>query len=173
MTKTSLLILPLALLTAGCATRTWTERTDETRPVGETRVTVENRALTDEYYEARTGMESDGFQWLENVNTDDAGEIQFSLLPAAVQCLYYGHDVRVELWSFASNRVEHTYTVTPEVAARVINEWSVQANLGADVPVKRATADLIGKLIGTTASSTIKQQLRDIRRRVTIRFDWE
>ena len=39
-----------------------------------------------------------------------------------------------------SNNIEYTYKVKPEFAETVIREWSVQANLGADVPLKRASA---------------------------------
>jgi hypothetical protein len=170
MKRTSLVLL---LLLGGCASRSWTERTETTRPVGETSQRVEQRALTEEFYEARTGMESDGYQWVEDVNTDDEGEIEINLLPAALQCLYYGRDVTIELYSYTSNDIEYTRRVNADFAANVINEWSVQANLGAEVPLKRAQADLLDKLVNTTKSTDIKQQLQDIRRKVTIRFDWE
>lgn len=171
MNKITSLILLMML--SACATRTWTERTDETRAVGPTKQVVENRTLTDEYFDARTNLEADGYQWVDDVNTDSEGKIEIDLLPAALQCLAYDHDVKIELWSYSSNNVDYTRNINAEFAKTVIREWSVQANLGASVPLRRAEDDLLKKLISATASGEVKQHLRDIKKQVTIRFDWE
>lgn len=170
MMKTSLL---LCLLLCGCATRSWTEATDEYRATGPSNEVVEERAVAGEFYELRTDLETDGFHIAETVNTDDAGRVQIDLLPPALQCLHYGHDVKLELYSFEEEKVVYTRTLTAEESRGVIREYSVQAKLGAEVRLRKRAADLLDKLIESTDDRELREQLDVIRNKVKLRLEWE
>lgn len=172
MTKTVSLLILSAFL-SGCATRVWSERTDETRPLGPTEVVTTQRPLADEYFEASTRLEQDGYQWSRTVRADDDGDIVINLLPVALQCLVYGHDVSLELYAIATGEVEYTFTVNAARAHSVIEEWSIQANLGAEVPLTRKESDLLIRLMRATPRPEVLKQLEAIKEQETVRFDWE
>lgn len=170
MMKISLL---LCLLLCGCATRSWTEATDQYRTTGLSNEVVEDRAVAGEFYELRTPMETDGFHIVESVNTDDTGRMQIDLLPPALQCLHYGHDVNLELYSFEEEKVVYTRTLTTEESRGVIREQSVQAKLGAEIRLRKRAADLLDKLIQSTSDRELREQLDAIRNKVKLRLEWE
>lgn len=172
MTKTVSLLILFAFL-PGCATRVWTEQTDETRPLGPTEVVTFQRPLAEEYFDASTQLEEDGFQWTRTVRADVDGEIVINMLPAALQCLVYGHDVTVELYAIASGEVEYTFAVNTATAGSIVEEWSIQANLGAEVPLTRKESDLLRRLMRTTQRPEVLKQLEAIKEKERVRFDWE
>lgn len=170
MKKTSLL---LCLLLCGCATRSWTEATEKYRVTGLSNEVVEERAVAGEFFELRTDLEADGFQIAENVNTDDNGRVEIDLLPPALQCLHYGHDVKLELYSFGEEKVVYSRLLTADESRNVIREWSVQARLGAEVRLRLKWADLLDKLIQSTSDRELREQLDAIRNKVKLRLEWE
>ncbi|MCB9934222.1 MAG: hypothetical protein H6840_00890 [Planctomycetes bacterium] len=171
MKRTSSLLL--CLLLCGCASRSWTEATDDVRPTGAPREVIEDRPLAGEFFELRTDLEADGFHIAENVNTDDAGRVQIDLLPPALQCLHYGHDVKLELYSFEEEKVVYTRTLTAEESRGVIRECSVQAKLGAELRLRRRSADQLDKLIEANGDLELREQLEAIRNKVKLRLEWE
>lgn len=170
--KNSLLILCMLLL-SGCATRVWTEQTDITRPVGQTTERVENRTLGDEFFELRTAAEVDGYAFSENVNTDADGNLTINLLPMALQALTYGHNVTVELLSFREEKVVWTRVISDEDARRIVREWSVQAELGSEIRLRKKQADLLDRAIEKIVEPEVRDDLESIRLKVTIRPDWD
>lgn len=170
MKKTSLL---LCLLLCGCATRSWTEATEKYRVTGLSNEVVEERAVAGEFFELRTDLEADGFHIAENVNTDDNGRVQIDLLPPALQCLHYGHDVKLELYSFEEEKVVYTRALTAEESRGAIRECSVQAKLGAEIRLRRRSADQLDKLIEANGDPELRDQLEAIRNKVKLRLEWE
>lgn len=163
----------LILVLAGCSTRTWTETTETTRPVGPPTESVQTRPVADEFVQLRTDTEKDSFTVREDYTTDDDGKIEVELLTPALQCLRYGHDLTIQLWSYTQERVVYTRTMTTEDAAGVVKEWSVQARLGTEVPLRKKVAALLDLLIEETGDKILRDQLDAIRAKVTIRLEWE
>lgn len=168
----SLLILLLITL-PGCASRVWTEETDVTRPTGPVTERTENVVLAEEFFGLRTAAEVDGYLLDETVNTDDEGNLTIDLLPPALQALTYGHNVTVELYSFREEKVAWSRTISDEEARRIVREWSVQAELGAEVRLRKKQADLLDRAIETILEPEVRDNLESIRLKVTIRPDWE
>ena len=73
MTRTSSLLL--ILLLAGCTTRTWTETTETTRPVGPTTESVKTMPVADEFVQLRTDTEKDSFTVREDFTTNADGAL--------------------------------------------------------------------------------------------------
>ena len=170
--KNSLLLM-LLLTLPGCATRVWTETTETFRPTGPTTEQVENRVLAEEYFELRTGAEVDGYAFSDTLHSTDSGDLNINLLPPALQALTYGHDVTLELYSFTEDQVVWSRAVTQENARDIVREWSVQANLGAEVRLRNKQADLLDRAIERIVEPEVRNNLESIRLKVTIRPDWE
>ena len=171
MKTTSSLLLILVL--AGCSTRTWTETTETTRQVGTPTESVRTRAVADEFVQLRTDTEADSFTIREDFTTNADGKLEIELLTPALQCLRYGHDVTIDLWSYAEERVIYTRKMTSADAADVVKEWSVQARLGSEVPLRSRVAKLLDLLIEQTGDKLLRDQLDAIRTKVRIRLAWE
>ncbi|MCB9893814.1 MAG: hypothetical protein H6839_05175 [Planctomycetes bacterium] len=171
MTRTSSLLL--ILLLAGCTTRTWTETTDTTRPVGPTTESVKTLPVADEFVQLRTDTEKDSFTIREDFTTDAGGKLEIELLSPALQCLMYGHDLTMQLWSYTQEKVIYSRDMTAAEAADVVKEWSVQAKLGTEVALRRRVAKLLDDLIEQTGDKTMRDQLDAIRANVRIRLEWE
>lgn len=165
--------LLLILLLTGCATSVWTETTETTRPVGQPREVIEDRPLANRYLELRTSEEADGFYCAETVNTDDRGRVNLDLLPAALQCLHYRHDVQIELRAFGDNEVVYQRTMTADAARDVVREWAVQAKLGAEIPMRQASMKLLEFVIEAAPEREFRELLDAIRERAKLRLDWE
>lgn len=170
MTRTSSLLL--ILLLAGCTTRTWTETTDTTRPVGPTTESVKTLPVADEFVQLRTDTEKDSFTIREDFTTDAGGKLEIELLSPALQCLMYGHDLTMQLWSYTQEKVIYSRDMTAAEAADVVKEWSVQAKLGTEVALRRRVAKLLDDLIEQTGDKTMRDQLDAIRANVRIRLEW-
>jgi hypothetical protein len=170
MTRTSILLL---VLLTGCASRTWTEATDVTRPTGAQREVVEDRPQAGDYFEVRTDVESGGFTHRDTYTADEAGRIDIELLAPALQCLHYAHDVKLDLWSFAEEKIVYTRVLDATAAREVVREYSVQARLGATIRLRPAVADLLDKLIETSADQPLREQLDAIRVKLQLRPSWE
>jgi hypothetical protein len=170
MKKISLLLL---ILLTGCASRTWTETTDTTRPTGPTREVVEHRPQTGDYFELRTEVEVDGFTHRDTYSPDENGRIEIELLTPALQCLHYDHTVHIELWSLEEGKIVYTRNLDTAAAREVIREYSVQAKLGATIRMREAAANVLDKLIDTTPEQEVRDQLDQIRVKIQLRPSWE
>jgi hypothetical protein len=170
MTRISILLL---VLLTGCATRTWTEATDVTRPTGPTRDVVEHRPQEGDYFEVRSDVEPDGFTHRDTYIADETGRIEIELLAPALQCLHYAHDVKLDLWSFAEEKIVYARILDATAAREVIREYSVQARLGATVLLRQRAADLLDKLIDASADQVLREQLDAIRVKLQLRPSWE
>lgn len=166
-------LLLLLCFLAGCSTRTWVEATDTTRATGPTQETVTDRPLAGEYFELRTNLEPDGYTITESLPANDEGQIVIDLLPPAVQCLHYKHPVDIELWSYEQDQAVYTRTLNDTQARDVVREWSVQARLGQEILLRRATASMLDKLVDATTDQELRDQLEAIRVKVKIRLAWE
>ena len=174
MMKTNrLLILLLALLLSGCATRVWTEQTEVVRPVGPTTESTKNQTLADEFFELRTAAEVDGYALAETMYTDDAGELDINLLLPALQALTYAHDVTLELFSYTDDKIVWSRVITDQRAREIVREWGVQAELGSEVRIRKKQADLLDRAIEKVLEPEVRNNLESIRLKVTIRPDWE
>jgi hypothetical protein len=170
MKKTSLLLL---VLLTGCASRTWTEATDVTRPAGPPREIVEHRPKAGEFFEVRSDVEMDGFTHRDTYTADETGRIEIELLAPALQCLHYAHDVKLDLWSFAEEKLVYTRVLDATAAREVVREYSVQARLGATVLLRQGAANLMDKLIEASADQALREQLDAIRVKLKLRPSWE
>ncbi|MEZ5991052.1 MAG: hypothetical protein R3E76_01685 [Planctomycetota bacterium] len=172
MKTSSILFLALWLLT-GCASRTWIETTETTRATGPTTESVENRRLSNEYFELRTDLEPDGFTINETLTADDEGRIVIDLLAPALQCLHYGHDVQLELWSYDDTSPVYTRALTAEQSRDVIREISVQTKLGEEILLRRKSASMLDRVIDAAPDQELRDQLEAIRLKLKIRLAWE
>ena len=161
------------LILGGCASRTWTESTETTRPVGATTEAIETRPLADEFMRLATNVEEDGFTVNEDVSTNSDGKVEIELLTPALQCLKYEHDISIELWSYNTEEVVYSHVVKTDEARNIVREWSVQARLGGEVRLRRNAADLLDRLIDATPEKELRDQLEEIRSKVSIRLQWE
>ena len=170
--RTSALVLSLCLL-SGCVTRTWTETTETTRPTGPTKEVVEDRPIGDEYFELKTNTEADGYSISENLNSDEQGRIVIDLVAPALQCLFYKHDVKLELGLYEKEEMIYTRMLTAAERETVLRETGVQAKLGQAIPLRREAADMLDKLIDSTGDKPLRDQLEQIRAKVKIKLAWE
>ncbi|MCA8915913.1 MAG: hypothetical protein KDB90_10920 [Planctomycetes bacterium] len=171
MTRTSSLLL--ILLLAGCTTRTWTETTETTRPVGPTTESVKTMPVADEFVQLRTDTEKDSFTVREDFTTNADGKLEIELLTPALQCLMYGHDITMQLWSYTQEKVIYSRNLNEADAVDVVREWSVQARLGTEVPLRGRVAKILDELIEKTEDKAVRDQLDAIRTKVRIRLEWE
>ena len=166
-------LLMLLLILPGCATRVWTETTETFRATGPTTEQVEDRILTEEFFELRTATEVDGYNFSDTLHSTDTGDLNINLLPPALQALTYDHEVTLELYSYTDDLVVWSRVVTQENALDIVREWSVQANLGAEVRLRNKQADLLDRAIERIVEPEVRDNLESIRLKVTIRPDWE
>jgi hypothetical protein len=165
-------LLVLALLMCGCTTITTVEPTDTTRPVGPTTRRVYDKPARDDFLEFQTARELDGFEFTRSVLADSSGSGTVTLLPAALQCLAYGHDVTLSVYSVTQDREVYTLKVDPDRARQIIEEWRVQAALGARVPLRAGEKALMQRVIDTLADAPTVESLRAIAKSVEIVPDW-
>jgi hypothetical protein len=161
------------LFLSGCATRTWTETTDVSRPTGPMREVIEQRPQAGDYFELRTDVEVDSFTHRETYIPDENGRFDVELLTPALQCLHYDHTLRIEIWSLADEKTVYTRNLDKAAAREVIREYSVQAKLGATVRLREAAANVLDKLIDATPDQEVREQLDQIRVKVQLRPSWE
>jgi hypothetical protein len=165
-------LLASALLLAGCSTSYWTERTRVTREVGPAQTGERRQLMADEWFEMVTDREADGFEIRERQPTDSDGRWRVSLLPVALQALYYEGDVVMRFYPQGSSREAHTSTLTVEQAREVVRDWQVQVRLGSRAPMRRAAADLMDGLMETSADEELVAALREIRGRRDVLPAW-
>jgi hypothetical protein len=161
-----------ALLLAGCATRSWTETTDVTRAAGPTREAVVDKPLAEHMLLARTGQETDGFRVDRRLFTDDNGVARLPLLAAALQCLAYGHEVRLVILQPEGERELHAERINAQRARDIIEQWRVQARLGSSVPLRASEARLLDR-VAAAETPEVAAALAEIKPRLDIRPDWE
>lgn len=166
-------LLCLLLLAAGCTTTSWTENTDVVRPTGPAVERTIDKPLAQELLEIRTGQEADGFRIERQMFTGDNGVARFSMLPPALQCLAYGHDVKLTVWSYSREAEIHAEVVTTQRALATVEEWRVQAKLGTRVPLRAAEAALLDRLVETHSNADLVGALQEIKPKVEVRADWE
>jgi len=163
----------LLMLAAGCSTTTWTETTQVKRPVGPTTRATLDVPLAQRDMHMTTGREADGFLIDRRVFTDDNGVARLSLLPVALQCLAYKHDVRLTVRYTDEEREVHAEVVTAERAHAIIEEWRVQCRLGTSAPLRASEFKLLDKLVDTYSVAATVEALVEIRAKVDVRPDWE
>lgn len=170
---TSLLAIGLLLLLSGCAVRSWTERTEQTMPVDTIHETRIDKPLAGEFYEYETAAEPDGFQFKGMLQADAQGRIKVELLVPSVQCIGYGHPVTLNVWSYEEEKVVHTVVIDDEAARKHIEEWRINATLGAPVRLSPTQAQLIDRLIKNLADAPLVEKLRVIRDKAQVKEEWE
>lgn len=161
------------LLLAGCATREWTERTEETIPVGVVQEKRADKALAGEFFEYETATELDGFQYKGMAQTDAQGRVRVDLLVPAVQCIAYAHPVTVNLWSYEEEKVVHSIVIDDEAARKQIDEWRINVTLGAPLRITPVHAQLIDRIIQDSGDAPLVEKLRTIRAKATVKEEWE
>lgn len=166
-------LLAPVLLLAGCTTTSWTETTDVTRATGPAATRQVNKPQAQRLVHMRTGQETDGFRFERAVYTGDNGVARASLLPVALQCLAYGHDVKLTVTDDADGRELHAEVMTAERALRVVEEWRVQCRLGTTTPLRASELALLDRLVETSGDAALVESLAEIRPKVDVRPDWE
>jgi hypothetical protein len=170
MKRISLLLM---LLATGCGTRTWVETTDQWRPVGQPEQRVVDQGIPDQWLNLTGPQEEDGFQIKELIRTDDAGEAEFSLLPAALQVLAYGHEVVLTATRYEDAVEVFATTIDAPGANEVVKEWHAQVRLGANPKLRKAEIGLLDRLLESSEDAQLVEALREIRPAVRIRQEWE
>lgn len=166
------LLVP-ALLMAGCTTNSWTETTNVTRATGPATTRNVAKPQAQRQVNLRTGQEADGYRMDRSQYTADNGVARINLLPVALQCLAYGHDVRLTVTDDADGRELHAEVVTAERALRIVEEWRVQCRLGTTTPLRAAELALLDRLVETSSDTGLVEALAEIRPKVDVRPDWE
>ncbi len=170
MMKTLSLVL---LLTTGCATRTWVEPTDQWRSVGEAEQRVEVRGIEDRWFDVTSAPEPDGFSVKEMLRTGPSGEASFSLLPAALQALAYGHTVTLSFVEHGYTEAAYTTDLSVADAGKIVDDWRAQVRLGAKPKLRRAEIRLLSELIEGSADAAMVEALKEIGEATTERMPWE
>lgn len=170
MKRISLLLL---LLATGCGTRTWVETTDQWRPVGPSEQRTEDRSIPDQWLNITGPLEEDGFQIKELVRTNDAGEAEFSLLPAALQVLAYGQEISLVATKYEGTEQVFATTVDARGANEVITEWQAQVRLGANPKLRKPEIELLDRLLQGSGDAQLVEALRQIKPAVRVRQEWE
>jgi hypothetical protein len=166
-----LLLLASCLVVSGCATATWTDRTETTRPLAPAEVRHERAAIADHWHEMVTDAEEDGFEIRHRLQTSERGRMRVNLLPVALQSIAYGGDVTMRFYDESVTEV-HASTLTLEEAYDVIAEWRVQVTLGAKPELRRAVIGLMNELIRESPDHDLVQDLRKIRENTQVRPEW-
>lgn len=165
------LLVP-AFLVCGCMTVTTVEPMETTRPTGPETRRVYDKPARDDVLEFRTARELDGFEFTRSALADSNGTAAVTLLPAALQCLVYGHDVTVSVYSVTQDSEVYAHKINPERARQVIEEWRVQAALGAKVPLRAAEKALMQRAIDTLADAPAVEALRAMSKSIEVVPDW-
>jgi hypothetical protein len=168
----TILIILLALL-AGCSTTVTTQRTDTVQAVGAPSSRELDQPLTQQVLLFSTAKEPDGFFFERRILTDTEGRARVTLLPAALQCLVYGHAVLVSVWAPDQDREVSSESVTPDRALEIVQEWHVQTRLGATARLRGGEIELLDRAIESVADAGVVAKLRDIAQRVELQPDWE
>ena len=170
--RTIPVILAMALLFA-CRTSSYTESTPTVRATGPTVARVIDKPLHGALVELRTAPETDGFYFHRNVLADEEGRVTVSLLPAALQCLVYGHEI-VLTATVAGEELEVFRTaIDSERARRVIEESRVQARLGARPQLRRAEIALLDRATALLREAAVVEALEEITPSVEVLPDWK
>lgn len=167
------ILITLAALLTGCTTTVTTERTETVRPVGKPASRELDQPLAQQVLMFSTPKEPDGFFFERRILTDADGRARATLLPAALQCLVYGHAVLVSVWAPDQDREVSSESVTAERALDIVQEWQVQTRLGAMARLRGGEIELLDRAIESLADAVLVATLRDIRRRVELQPDWE
>lgn len=166
-------LLPCLLLLAGCTTTSWTEETNITRTAGSPRERTYDRPLDSRWLTLTTAREPDGFLVERQVLTGEDGVARFNLLPVALQCLVYGHDVRLALWSADEEREVHAEVINEARAVAIVDEWRIQCRLGTRVPLRSSEVTLLDRALESLGNADVVAALREIKPKVDVRPDWE
>jgi hypothetical protein len=162
----------LAAILCGCTTITTTEQTETTRPAGAATSRHYDKPAAGDILEFRTAREPDGFEFFRSAPADEQGSATVTLLPAALQCLVYKHDVKLKVYSLAQDGDVHTETIDAERARRIVEEWLVQARLGAAVPLRKSEQALLRRAIEASADAPLVDALTEIEKHVETLPDW-
>lgn len=165
-------LLPLLLLLGGCTTTSYTETTQTTKPAGAPLVRLYDKPGAGQLLEFRTPREADGFEFTRVELTDTDGEVRVTLLPAALQCLLYRHDVKLSVLAAGQSWMVLTETIDAERARQIVEEWRVQAKLGAKVPLRRAERGLLDRAIAGLADATVVDALKEMIPHIEEVPDW-
>jgi hypothetical protein len=170
MKRISLLLL---LLATGCGTRTWVETTDQWRPLGPSEQRTEDRGIPEQWLNLTGPQEKDGFQIKELVRTDDSGEAEVSLLPAALQVLAYAHDVSLSATRYEDAKEVFATAIDARGAREIVSEWQAQVRLGANPRLRKAEIGLLDRVLNSSGDAQLLEALREIRPAVRVRQEWE
>jgi hypothetical protein len=158
------LISALAVLLTACASQSWTQETDTTRPAGVAREHTLVTPADGEFFELRTRREHDGYEFRRRVQADREGRLTLSFLPAALQGLYYGAPLTIEVRDGAGGPVIYTRTLDEAACRDVVRQWHAQARLGARPALHHPQVDLLERLARQAQDRELTGQLTEIRR---------
>jgi len=173
MRRPATLLPAMAILLAGCTTTVHTERTDTVEVQAKPTTREVDQPLTQQVLVFSTPKEADGFFFERSILTDAEGRAHATLLPAALQCLVYGHAVMVSVYSTDQDQEVSRESVTPDRALEILQEWQVQTRLGATARLRGGEIALLDRAIESLADAEAVTKLRDIRTRVELQPDWE
>jgi len=159
-TVTGTILLAMSpLLFNSCTTDNWTEKTDKTRTAGEPVTVTRMVELNEQYVGYTTQREPDGFVYRGDVRTDKGGRCVIDLLPAAMQCLHYGHTVEISVWINERDDAVVAHTIDRESSFEIIEEAHTQAKLGGEVALGRLELQLLGRMVEVEKGNELGDKL--------------
>lgn len=166
------LLLMASMVLAGCMQARYTDVTDNTRALSEPVTRTYDKRGEGELVEFRTPPEADGYAFVRDSMTDENGKVEVSLLPAALQCLAYGHEVRLAVWSYSKGREIHAEMINADRARAVLEQVFAQVTLGGKVPMRQAERALLQRARASIRDATMQGWLEAIEQAVENLPDW-